>query len=421
MDELTQAAVERLTPNPDGMSDRFAWCSNPRGFGVRIKPSGAACFIVQYRNKHGRTRRMALAAVDVLRVADARKRAKVILAAVADGKDPSAEKRNERASATTVKELCEAYMEAARAGRITVRKGRAKKASTVAIDEGRVSRHIVPLLGAKVASTVKRPDIQKLYDDIAAGKTAGISKTKARGVARVTGGDGSAARVIGLLGGIWTWAERRGLVSGSNPARGIETRKGEAKDRVLKPAELKKLADVLDNSPAAVAIRAIALSGCRREEIVRLRWHEIDFDSRCLRLGNTKTGRSMRPLSQAALDVLAKVPRVEDCPFVFPARHLKKPADLKKSIAALFDAAGLKDARAHDLRRTYATAAANLGYSDATIGMLIGHRPRGVTEQHYIRRPDAVLLASADATATIVARSMLGETANVVELAKVRA
>ena len=413
--ELTQAAVEKLKGNG---TDRFVWCSNPRGFGVRVKPSGSASFIVQYRNRHGRTRRMTIAATNVLTVAEARKRAKTTLAAVVDGGDPSADRRDERANAITVKEVCEEYMTAARAGRVTVRKGRAKAASTVAIDEGRVSRHIVPQIGAKVASTITRADVQKLYDAIAAGKTAAKLKTKARGVARITGGDGSAVRVVGLLGGIWTWAERRGLVTGANPCRGVETRKGEAKDRVLNADELQRLAYVLDNTPAGRAVRLIAVTGARREEIVRLRWDEIDIAGRCLRLGKTKTGKSMRPLPVRALELLASIPRVEGCPFVFPARSLKKAADLKKTIAALFDAAGLHDARAHDLRRTFATAADGLGYSDAVVKLLLGHRPRGVTEAYYIRRPDAVLLAAADATANVIARSMAGEMAKVIELVR---
>jgi integrase len=196
----------------------------------------------------------------------------------------------------------------------------------------------------------------------------------------------------------------------------VETKRGDAKDRILSADELKALGSVIDEGPAGLVVRLVALTGCRREEIVRLRWDEIDAVGQCLRLGSTKSGRSVRPLSKLALDVLASIPRIEDCPFVFPARNLKQPADLTKLIAALFDAAGLKDARAHDLRRTFATTAAGLEYSDAVVGMLLGHRPRGVTETHYIRRPDAVLVKAADEVAKIIARSMSRETADVIAL-----
>jgi Phage integrase family len=80
--------------------------------------------------------------------------------------------------------------------------------------------------------------------------------------------------------------------------------------------------------------------------------------------------------------------------------------DLKKQISALFDAAGLHDARGHDLRRTFASLAADEGYGDATIGELLGHARRGVTARHYIRRPDAALVAAADRVAERIAASL---------------
>ena len=55
----------------------------------------------------------------------------------------------------------------------------------------------------------------------------------------------------------------------------------------------------------------------------------------------------------------------------------------------------MTDARSHDLRRTFATTADELGYSEATIGEILGHARRGVTGRHYIRRPDAALIAAA--------------------------
>lgn len=67
-----------------------------------------------------------------------------------------------------------------------------------------------------------------------------------------------------------------------------------------------------------------------------------------------------------------------------------------KRIASLFNEAGLHDARGHDLRRTFACFAADGGYSDATIAELLGHARQGVTSKHYIRRPDAALIAAAD-------------------------
>ena len=293
-----------------------------------------------------------------------------------------------------------------------------ERASTIAIDEGRVIRHIVPLIGSRIASEITRPDVQRMADAIAAGKTAGEFKTKARGKARVTGGQGSAARVVALLGGIWTWAERRELVTGANPAHGIEVQRGEASDRVLTRDELRRVGEALaartsDQPMACGALRLIALTGLRREEACGLRWDEIDWEGSCLRLEATKTGRSTRAIGRAAVELLRSFSRLDD-KFLFPNQKGNGHADLKKAIAWIFNAVGLKDARSHDLRRTFASMAAELDYGDATIAELLGHARRGVTARHYVRRPDSALVAAATATAQAISNALDGTTAAVV-------
>src|SRR4029450_7367148 len=96
-----------------------------------------------------------------------------------------------------------------------------------------------------------------------------------------------------------------------------------------------------------------------------------------------KTGRSMRPIGSAAIAILNDRRRVKDSDtWVFPNRNNTGSADLKNSIAAIFDAAGLKDARAQELRGTFASIAAAEEYSDSTIAELLGHARRGVTSRH---------------------------------------
>ena len=380
---------------------------------------GVAAFLVQYRTAQGRTRRLAFAKIGTLTPEEARTKARRLLAEAHGGGDPSG-RRHEARRALTVAQLCEAYMEAARAGQVRTRFGRAKRGSTLAIDEGRISRHIVPLLGKHIANDLTRADVQRMADGIAAGKTAGVIKTKARGVARVTGGAGTATRVAGLLGGIFTWAEKRGLVNASNPVRGLDLRADEAKDRTLTMDELGALGEAMRGaaSPmAANALRLIALTALRRGEAYGLRWREIDFEGSCLRLAETKSGRSTRPIGKAAVEHLRSLPRLHD-EFVFPNRGGSGGADLQKPIAEIFDAAGLKDARGHDLRRTFASTAAGAGYSDATVAELIGHAKQGVTERHYVRRPDAALIEAATRTARVIANALDGVEAEVVDIGR---
>jgi integrase len=263
-----------------------------------------------------------------------------------------------------------------------------------------------------------------MADAIAAGKTAGIFKTKEKSTAVVEGGTATAARVVELLGGIWSWAEKRGFVSGTNPARGVDKHRSAPKDRTLDPYELARLGETLRGEetlrPMAVAaVQLIALTGLRREEACSLRWREIDLAGSCLHLETTKTGKSIRPIGRDAVNLLSAIPRVNG-EWIFPNRDGSGSADLKKSIAAIFNLAGLPDARSHDLRRTFASQAAGLGYGDAAIAELIGHARRGVTERHYVRRPDAVLIEAASRTAQVIAAALDGKNASVVELRESR-
>jgi hypothetical protein len=428
--KITKRSVDALRSTENGR-EVVLWDVDLKGFGVRVQRGSAKSYILHYRVGTGRCaplRKLTIGKHGSPWTAEtARAEAKRLLAIVVQGKDPAGVK----SQSLTVEQLCERYLEAARARLVMTRFRRPKRLTTVVIDEGRVSRHIKPLIGKMPAHDLRRADVQRMADAIAQGKTARTFKgkprdraiaageepvftidpsVKPRGRAVVTGGAGAAARVVELLGGIYSWAEKRELVTGPNPARGVETARGEAKDRVLSGDELRALGKALDENEGkypmpVAAVRLIARTGLRREEACALRWSEIDFDGSCLRLEATKTGRSTRPIGRAARDLLQSLPRLSD-EWVFPNRNGNGRAELKASIARLFDAAGLRDVRSHDLRRTFGSVAADEGYSDATIAELLGHSPRGVTQRHYIRRPDAALVAAADRVSTRITAAL---------------
>ena len=219
MPGLTKRALDAAKPRE---KDYFLWCGGTPGFGARVHPSGRKVFVAQVRV--GRAiRRVKIGPYGPFTVEQARQRAEQIIRAAAEGRDPQREKRDARA-ALTVAELCDAYLEAARAGLVMTRFRRPKRPSTVAIDEGRVARHIKPLIGRLVARDLTRGDVQRMADAIAEGRTAGVFAGKPRGRAVVTGGTGTAARVVELLGGVWSWAEKRGLVPGASPVQGWRRR-----------------------------------------------------------------------------------------------------------------------------------------------------------------------------------------------------
>ena len=414
MPRLTKRTIDAIKSHPN--KDIFAWCSATPGFGARVYPSARIVFIAQVRVGRAQ-RRVKIGAYGPYTVEQARAQAEAVIRAAAEGRDPQREKQ-ERRKALTVSELCDEYLDTARSGRVLTRFGRPKKTSTLSIDVGRVERHIKPLIGRLAARELTTADVQRMTDAIAAGRTATVAKSaKKRGKAVVTGGQVTAARVAELLGGIWSWAAKRGYVTQTSITKGLDRTIAPPRDRTLSPGELRALGNAIDASAektpaAAVVIRLVALTGARREEIVGLKRTEVDLAGSCLQLGNTKTGRSTRPLGNAAVVVLREwLERNRHPMLVFPGERGNRPADLKKAIANIFNAAGLRDARSHALRRTFASIGDEIGFSEATIGEILGHARRGVTSRHYIRRPDAALVAAATRIADRVADMMTGTAA----------
>lgn len=343
----------------------------------------------------------------------ARAKAKELLGQIAAGLDPIAEATKE--PELTVSALCDRYLDAANSGRVLTRFRRPKKASTLAIDVGRIERHIKPLIGQMPANSVTRADILRMIDDISAGKTATSVKTGRRGRAIVRGGSGTASRVADLLSGIFTWASRRGYVA-SNPVQGTERYRGESRDRFLSEDELCRLGAVLRtgkdaegrafNQSAVTIVLLLAVTGCRLGEIAGLRRTEIDLAGSCLRLGDTKTGKSIRPVGGWVVEKLKSIPVEGGTDWVFPARSGEGHYQgTKREVVKIFAAANIANATCHTLRHSFATTASGLEYSDVTIGGLLGHKGRTVTSR-YVHRVDASLVAAADAVALRVVAAM---------------
>jgi integrase len=388
------------------------WDAAVAGFGARRQQSRAVSYVLIYRTQEGRQRWHTIGRHGAPWTPDtAREEAKRLLGEVADGVDPSTVKQAKR-KATTVTELCDLYLADAESGRLLTRRKIAKKANTLLIDRGRVARHIKPLLGQLKVAAVTREDVDTFMHDVAAGKTAGTTKTgKKRGLARVRGGKTAATRAVGLLGAIFTYAVRHRMRP-DNPVHGITRFADGKRERRLKDEEYAALGDALRKAgtanmwPAAVAVaRFLALTGWRRSEPLVLRWNDIDLDRRTVTLPDTKSGRSIRPLSHAACDVLRNLGRSGE--LVFPATRGNGPMLGFPKLWAKIRKLGSfpPDVTAHTLRHSFASLAGDLGYSETTIAALVGHKGRSITSR-FVHSADAVLLAAADAVANRTAELM---------------
>jgi integrase len=330
-----------------------------------------------------------------------------VLAKVRAGGDPAADRDGER-SAVTVARLCDEYL-AAGEGRI--------KASTLTLDKGRIARHVKPLLGRRAAAGLKPSDIEKFMNDIIAGKTATKvepGKRKPGGI--VTGGKATAARTVEMLGTILQRAVKDGIMA-SNPVRGVKKPKIEPRQppfsfkmveavgkgmRELQDDEVEEFKALRASTQTAMrAIRFLMLSGCRRMEALTLQWGDVDFAGRCLRFRDTKTGRQIRPIGRAALDFLAsfRPDNSTKTTYVFPGEGKDGHyVALPKKWALVAERASVEDVSIHGLRHWFASAAAEMNYSDFVIGGLLGHAKQGITGR-YANTPDSALCAAADRVA----------------------
>jgi integrase len=390
------------------------WDAAVAGFGARRQQGPGVTFFVKYRTAEGRQRWHKVGRHGAPWTPEtAREEAKKVLGDVVKGFDPAHEKRAAR-NPKTVAELCDLYLADAEAGRLLTRRKVAKKPSTLATDRGRIGRHIKPLLGRMAVAAIEREDIERFMHAVAEGETAARIKTGLHGLARVRGGKGTASRTVGLLGAIFAYAERHRMRP-DNPVRGVMRFADGRRERRLSDDEYAALGTALRQAttegiwpPAVAAARFLVLTGWRSGEMLGLRWTEVDLIRRTATLADSKTGRTIRPLSHAACDVLRTLPPMSG-ELVFPAsRGDGRMAGFPKLWARITKLGALPaDVTPHVLRHSFASLAGDLGYSEPTIATLIGHKGYTVTSR-YVHTADAVLLAAADAVASRTAE-LLGE------------
>ena len=360
---LTEIGVERVTPPPHGKRLEL-WDTVVQGLLMRITHNNVKSWSLPYRINGSKQHRMHFGRFPAISVKQARALARDAKFEISQGNDPLVlreEKRREQSKLAednlTVAQLAKQCLE--RHWKLNIRCW--KRMEEV------FALHINPALGHMVAKDVQKKDVYKLLDKL---KNSNAPYTSTQSLA--------------ALRKMYNWAIEFDLLQ-INPCQCIKTPvPSVARERYLNDTEIIEFCSAAKKLgyPYGHIGQLLLLTGQRRSEIAKLKWSEIDFDDKLIRLSadRIKNKRNHEtPLSDLALDILKSVPRHRGA-YVFTTTGGKKPvanfSSAKKEFEKHFKA---KDWQFHDLRRSCATGMAMLGVTRDQIKRVLNHSDGAVT------------------------------------------
>lgn len=386
--KLTRTEIEGAGPG-------WLWDSEAPGLGVRVAASGVRSYVYRYgAGRRWATRRLTLGRHGEITLDLARKLARRLAGAVAEGRDPVLELRVARGVPTLAEAWARYQAEYA---------AHHKRASTQRRD-AQCMVSVLAVLGSKVVDRVTREDVTRWH----VGR-AQVQASANRALAVLS-------HVYRLAGDVW-----RLVPHGYNPTRGVRRYEERPRERYLSAEEWARLGAALEEeteaaqrkyagfAPSAVSVlRVLALTGARLSEIAELRWADVDLERGAARLRRRKAGPLWLTLPAAAVAVLRELPRRRDGPWVFPG-HRRGAHVSANGVESAWQRvrarAGLEDVRVHDLRHSFASVLVGRGVSLPVIGGLLGHsKPQ--TTARYAHLADAPLREAADGAADAISAAL---------------
>jgi integrase len=353
MIHFTKKSLEAL-PFPDKGSV-FYRDEDLAGFGLRVFP-GKKTFILEKRVQ-GLPKRMTIGEFGPFSLDQARTKALEMLSLIAQGKDPE---EIHRPHGPTFGDLIKTYRERHIPQKLSGFK-----------DEQMIANFLQKWEKRKLAA-IKRKDIAILHSEVGR-----------------ENGHYTANRLLALIRKMFNEGAKYGLCDEENPATKIEKFKEQSRERFIQPDELPKFLEALKTEPNIYirgALVTMLFTGARKSEVLKMKWEDVDLNQGVWRIPTTKPGRSLTlPIPAPIIDLLKSLPTMHNNPFVFCGHKRKSPLhNVYKNFKAIIQAAGLKDLRPHDLRRTLGSWLAGAGQSLPIIGRALGHT-QAQTTQIYAR------------------------------------
>lgn len=386
---FNKRSLEALTPPDSGRV--YVYDEATPSLCICLTAAGSRVFY-SYRKIRGRPVRLRLGAFPELSVEQARKMTTKAAAAVAEGRDPHAERRT-LMRGVTLGQVWEHWLE----NYATVH----KKPVSVEEDRGLWRRYIARWKGRRIQS-ITRADVR--------GRHKAIGRDN---------GKYAANRMLSLLHTLFAHAASEDDIewSGENPCKGVRRFKEQQRERFLQADEIPRFFQALADEPNP-AIRdyfsLAILTGVRRRNLVRMRWDELHLDRSTWEVPDSKSGDPLSiHLPPEAVRILRERQQTTESEWVFPARTKtsKTPwmAGTYHAWERILDRAKLKDLRPHDLRRTLGSWQASLGVSLQIIGKSLGHRHQSSTAIYSRLMRDPVVDAVDRATAAMLAAAQNGK------------
>ena len=367
---LNERRVDTLKPHKSAYDVRDRELT---GFGVRVLPSGAKRYFIHSQHRGRRVWKI-VGRAGSIGVDEARDRARVMLASIRNGTDEQA-----AAPQDTVFEIV--------GDEVFRRYARNWKPSTLKVNLNYYRNHILPWFEGRPIGDIAARDVRRWF--------ASLHETPV-----------SADRSAPILSVIMRQAEVYGYrPEGTNPCAGIRRYRRQGRERFLSTAEVRRLGEVLarheaDHLQATAIIRLLLLTGCRKGEIVSLKWRF--YSEGKLFLPDSKTGPRTIWLSSAARAILDGLPRKTIWIFPSPRTNGFLSAAAVDPVWHRARAeAGLCDVRLHDLRHSYASMALAQGETVLTIGRLLGHRDPATTLK-YTHFADSMVREAVDTVGAVL-------------------
>nr|WP_281244372.1 site-specific integrase [Sphingomonas rubra] len=347
------------------------------GFMLECRASGGKTYYLRY-DKDGRLKMHKIGRYEDVTFAAAKKVAQRLRGEVGIGNDPAAEKA-ERRAVPLYADLAAQHMAH---GKLHYR-----SFSTI---EAYVRNHIVTKWGRTRLTDI---DSRGVAQWLASKREGGLSAGTVEKIRAIMSRSFELGAQWGVAG-----CER-------NPCRGVPRKPlNNARERFVTAEEAARLvtaAEASRNPQLAAIVRLLLLTGMRVSELLSARWDSVDLARRSLHVPTSKTGRARYvPLAQAAVDVIAGLPRSEEATYLFPTpRNSKKHlTTIKHGWQTAREAAGLHDLRIHDLRHSAASFMVNSGVDLFAVGKVLGHASVQST-QRYSHLANSTLLAAVEAGA----------------------